>query len=88
MKMVRLMMTKKCTAVRDLGGLNGLPVAGFAVETFKNGFIGEGGNTIGNYGGIYKHKATRKQGSDAGFGPGDLIPMHGWTITVCSIVDL
>jgi hypothetical protein len=56
----------------DLGGLNGLPVAGFAVETFKNGFLGEGNNTLGNYGGIYKHKATRKLGSDAGFGPGDL----------------
>jgi len=53
----------------DLGGLNGLPVAGFAVQTFKNGFLGQGGNTIGNYGGIYKHKATRKQGSDAGTGP-------------------
>ena len=57
----------------DLGGLNGLPVAGFAVQTFQNGFLGEGGNTLGNYGGIYKHKATRKLGSDAGFGPGDVI---------------
>jgi hypothetical protein len=53
----------------DLGGLNGLPVTGFAVQTFQNGFLGEGGATIGNYGGIYKHKATRKQGSDAGTGP-------------------
>jgi len=50
----------------SLGNLNGLPVTGFAVETFQNGFLGEGGNTIGNYGGIYKHKATRKPGSDAG----------------------
>ena len=48
----------------DLGGLNGLPVAGFAVSTFQNGFLGAGGNTIGNYGGIYKHKGTRKLGSD------------------------
>ena len=53
----------------DLGGLNGLPVVGFAVQTFQNGFLGEGGATIGNYGGIYKHKATRKQGSDAGTFP-------------------
>jgi hypothetical protein len=56
----------------DLGGLNGLPVTGFAVETFKNGFIGEGNATIGNYGGIYTHKSTRKLGSDPGFGPGDI----------------
>jgi len=47
-------------------GLNGLPVTGFAVQTFENGFLGEGGDTIGNYGGIYKHKATKKVGSDAG----------------------
>jgi hypothetical protein len=53
----------------DLGGLNGLPVTGFAVQTFKNGFLGEGGTTIGNYGGIYKHKSTRKLGSDAGTHP-------------------
>jgi hypothetical protein len=56
----------------DLGGLQGLPVAGFAVQTFRNGFLGEGGATIGNYGGIYQHKSTRKPGSDAGFGPGDI----------------
>ena len=58
----------------DLGGLNGLPVTGFAVQTFKNGFLGEGGATIGNYGGIYKHKATRKLGSDDGFSPCDVFP--------------
>lgn len=56
----------------SLGGLNGLPVAGFAVQTFKNGFLGEGGDVIGNYGGIYKHKATRLQGIDSGFGPCDV----------------
>ncbi len=56
----------------SLGDLNGLPVTGFAVQTFKNGFIGEGGNTIGNYGGIYQHKYTRKLGSDLGFGPCDV----------------
>jgi hypothetical protein len=58
----------------DLGGLNGLPVTGFAVQTFQNGFLGEGGNTIGNYGGIYKHKSTRKLGSDAGYSPCDAFP--------------
>jgi hypothetical protein len=53
----------------DLGGLEGLPVTGFAVQHFFNGFIGEGGNTVGNYGGIYTHRATVKQGSDAGTHP-------------------
>lgn len=53
----------------DLGGLNGLPVTGFAVQHFLNGFLGEGGNTVGNYGGIYSHKSTRKLGSDAGTFP-------------------
>lgn len=48
----------------DLGGLNGLPVAGFAVSTYKNGFVGPANNTIGNYGSLFKHKATRKLGSD------------------------
>ena len=57
----------------DLGGLNGLPVTGFGVQTFQNGFLGEGGNTIGNYGGIYKHKSTRKLGIDSGFGPCDVV---------------
>jgi len=52
----------------DLGGLNGLPVAGFAVQTFKNGFVGPAKNTIGNYGAAYKHKATRRLGSDSGNG--------------------
>ena len=61
----------ECFSRYDLGGLNGLPVAGFAVQTFQNGFLGEGGNTIGNYGGIYEHKSTRKLGSDSGYTPAD-----------------
>jgi len=56
----------ECFSRASLGDLNGLPVTGFAVQTFENGFLGEGGDTIGNYGGIYKHKATKKPGSDAG----------------------
>jgi hypothetical protein len=59
----------ECYSRASLGGLNGLPVTGFAVQTFENGFLGEGGNTIGNYGGIYSHKATKKPGSDAGTFP-------------------
>ena len=58
----------------NLGGLQGLPVTGFAVQHFLNGFLGPDGNTIGNYGGIWTHKATRLIGSDPGFGPADLIP--------------
>ena len=41
----------------DLGGLTGLPVTGFAVQKFENGFLE--GNTLANYGGIFQHKATR-----------------------------
>ena len=40
-----------------LGGLVGLPVTGFAVQKFENGFLD--GNTLANYGGIFQHKATR-----------------------------
>mgnify|MGYP003572175525 CR=1 FL=1 len=46
---------------RSLGGLDGLPVTGFAVMRFENGFLGEGSNTLANYGGIFKHKATRRE---------------------------
>lgn len=60
----------ECYSRADLGNLNGLPVLGFAVETFVNGFLGtEAPYTIGNYGGLYKHKGTRKIGSDAGSHP-------------------
>lgn len=47
-----------------LGGLLGLPVTGFAVESFQNGFLGDGADVLANYGGIFKHKATRTIGSD------------------------
>jgi len=43
-----------------LGGLGGLPVTGFAVESFKNSFLGDGADILANYGGIFQHKYTRK----------------------------
>ena len=46
-----------------LGGLYGLPVTGFAVQRFQNAFLGEGADTLANYGGIFQHKATRSQSS-------------------------
>jgi hypothetical protein len=42
-----------------LGELLGLPVTGFAVQRFQNGFLGEGSSTLANYGGIFTHKGTR-----------------------------
>ena len=50
----------------ELGGLEGLPVTGFAVQGFTNGFLGEGSTTLANYGGIFQHKATRSMGSLGG----------------------
>jgi len=50
----------------ELGGLLGLPVTGFAVQSFTNGFLGEGSTTLANYGGIFQHKATRAMGSLGG----------------------
>jgi hypothetical protein len=47
----------------ELGGLQGLPVTGFAVQRFANGFLGDGADVLANYAGIYQHKATRKLGS-------------------------
>jgi hypothetical protein len=47
----------------ELGGLQGLPVTGFAVERFQNAFLGDGADVLANYGGIFQHKATRKLGS-------------------------
>ena len=44
-----------------LGDLTGLPVTGFAVQRFANGFLGDGNDVLANYGGIYQHKATRMQ---------------------------
>ena len=47
----------------ELGGLNGLPVTGFAVQQFANSFLGDGADVLANYGGIFQHKATRRLGS-------------------------
>lgn len=47
----------------ELGGLQGLPVTGFAVERFQNSFLGDGADVLANYGGIFQHKSTRKLGS-------------------------
>jgi len=46
-----------------LGGLEGLPVTGFAVQSFANGFLGDGADVLANYGALFQHKATRKLGS-------------------------
>jgi hypothetical protein len=43
----------------DGNALAGLPVTGFAVQRFENGFLGEGSTTLANYGGIFGHKGTR-----------------------------
>jgi len=50
----------------DLGGLNGLPVVGFAVNRFSNNYLmdGEGNKVLSAYGALFNHKATRKIGSD------------------------
>ena len=58
--------TSEADLSRDtLGGLEGLPVAGFAVQRFENGFLGDGAAVLANYGGIFQHKATRKPTSTA-----------------------
>lgn len=45
--------------------LNGLPFVGFSVSRFSNGFIPvEGGQDVfSSYGGLWKHKSSRKVGS-------------------------
>jgi hypothetical protein len=53
-----------CFSRDELGNLEGLPVAGFAVERFINQFVGAGADKIANYGGIFAHKYTRKVASD------------------------
>jgi len=45
-------------------GLEGLPVTGFAVYQFDNGFLGDGADVLAHYGGIFQHKGTRKLGSE------------------------
>ncbi|MCW8925428.1 MAG: hypothetical protein OQJ84_04150 [Xanthomonadales bacterium] len=52
----------------ELGGLEGLPVTGFAVQAFQNAFLGDGADVLANYGGIFQHKATRSMGSLGGYG--------------------
>jgi hypothetical protein len=47
----------------DWGGLEGLPVTGFAVQRFDNGFLGEAADVMASYGGIFQHKGTRKVSS-------------------------
>jgi hypothetical protein len=48
----------------DLGGLQGLPVTGFAVQRFGNAQLGAAADVLANYGGIFGHKATRMQSSE------------------------
>ena len=52
----------------DLGGLNGLPVVGFAVNRFSNNYLPgpDGSQVLSAYGSLFNHKATRKIGSDDG----------------------
>jgi hypothetical protein len=42
-----------------LGGLEGLPVTGFSANAFVNAFLGDGGDVLANYGGLFNHKGTR-----------------------------
>jgi hypothetical protein len=51
----------ECFSRGNLGGLEGLPVTGFAVNRFLNAFSGPG--LLANYGGIFQHKYQRKIGS-------------------------
>lgn len=46
-----------------LGGLEGLPITGFAANRFGNFKLGEGADVLANYGGIFQHKGTRKAAS-------------------------
>lgn len=48
--------------------LNGLPFVGFAVARFSNGFIpvADGPDVFSSYGGLWKHKSSRKVGFDSG----------------------
>jgi hypothetical protein len=54
-------------SIGSVDPLNGLPFVGFAATRFTNGFIpGEEGNVLSAYGGLFKHKSSRKVGSDSG----------------------
>ncbi len=46
-----------------LGGLEGLPITGFAAQRFGNATLGDGADVLANYGGIFQHKGTRKVAS-------------------------
>jgi hypothetical protein len=47
-----------------LGGLEGLPVTGFAVTQYGNATLGSSESPVlANYGGIFQHKGTRKAAS-------------------------
>ncbi len=46
-----------------IDGLEGLPVVGFAVEKFSNGFLGDNQDVLSAYGGLFSHKSTRKLSS-------------------------
>jgi len=54
----------ECNSRDGLGNLEGLPVAGFAVERFINSFLGDDNDVLSNYGGTFQHKGTLKLGSD------------------------
>ena len=51
--------------------LNGLPFIGFSVTRFSNGFIPveDGQDVFSSYGGLFKHKSSRKMGSDIQIDP-------------------
>ena len=50
----------------EIDELNGLPFVGFSVSRFSNGYIPvEGGQDVfSSYGGLWKHKSSRKVGSN------------------------
>jgi hypothetical protein len=52
----------ECLYRDPLGNLAGLPVTGFAVQEFANAYLGDGGDVLANYGGIFQHKYTRMYG--------------------------
>ena len=64
---------------RDWAGLIGLPVTGFWLEQFENGFL-FGGTVLANYGGLFDHKANiRRQVC-----PKPLSPTQG-NVLLCNV---
>lgn len=51
------------TGLGGAGGLEGLPVTGFAAYAFGNFTLGDGNETLANYGGLFNHKGTRRVAS-------------------------